>query len=66
MANVKYFGDSFLNSQGYSKAISFDPLRPTESIIIITDAIFKRNFGLKVDSGKYIKPAILYIQVWYN
>ena len=63
VANVKYLGDSFLKSQGYSSAVHFDPHRPTESVATILDAVFKRHFGLKINSGKYIRPAIFYIQV---
>lgn len=66
IANLKYVGNSFLKSQGYSKSVYFDPTRPTDSFILITDALFKRYFGLKVTSGKYVKPAVSYIQVRYK
>lgn len=66
IANLKYVGNSFLKSQGYSKSVYFDPTRPTDSFILITDAVFKRHFGLKVNSGKYVKPAVSYIQVRYH
>lgn len=55
--------NGFLKSQGYSKAAQFDPARPAESLSFLADAVFKRQFGLKVNSATYIKPAISYLQV---
>lgn len=63
MANLKYVGNSFLKAQGYSKSVYFDPARPADSIALITDSVCKRYFGLKINSGKYIRPAVTYIQV---
>jgi len=55
--------NGFLKSQGYSKAAQSDPARPAESLSFLADAVFKRQFGLKVNSATYIKPAIAYLQV---
>jgi len=55
--------NGFLKSQGYSKAAQFDSARPAESLSFLADAVFKRQFGLKVNSATYIKPAIAYLQV---
>ncbi|XP_065224081.1 uncharacterized protein LOC135848185 [Planococcus citri] len=62
IANIKYFGNSFLKAQGYSKSVYFDPTKPTDSAISIIDAITKKHFALKINSGKYIKPAVIYLQ----
>lgn len=55
--------NGFLKSQGYSKAAQFDSARPAESLSFLADAVFKRQFGLKVNSATYIKPAMAYLQV---
>ncbi|KAG8256539.1 hypothetical protein J6590_065803 [Homalodisca vitripennis] len=59
---MQFMGNGFLKAQGYSKAVMFDPTRPSESLSLLANAIFKRQFGLKVNSGVYIKPAVAYVQ----
>lgn len=60
---MQFIGNGFLKAQGYSKAVLFDPARPAESLSLLANAVFKRQFGLKVNSSTYIKPAVAYIQV---
>ncbi|XP_065213837.1 uncharacterized protein LOC135840984 [Planococcus citri] len=62
IGNIKFLGNSFLRSQGYSDSVHFDPTKPTDSAISIIDAITKKQFGLKIDSGKYIRPAVIYLK----
>ncbi|XP_054290436.1 uncharacterized protein LOC129005549 [Macrosteles quadrilineatus] len=62
LATIQFMGNGFLKAQGYSKAVLFDPARPTESLSLLANAVFKRQFGLKVNSAVYIKPAVAYIQ----
>lgn len=62
LATIQFVGNGLLKAQGYSKAALFDPQRPSESLSMMTNAIFKRQFGLKVNSATYIKPAVSYIQ----
>lgn len=63
LSTTQFIMNGFLKSQGYSKAAQFDQARPAESLSFLADAVFKRQFGLKVNSATYIKPAIAYIQV---
>lgn len=63
LSTTQFIMNGFLKSQGYSKAAQFDPARPAESLSFLADAVFKRQFGLKVNSATYIKPAIAYLQV---
>lgn len=60
---MQLMGNGFLQSQGYSKAVMFDPARPAESLSSLANAVFKRQFGLKINSEVYIKPAVTYVQV---
>ncbi|PSN58281.1 hypothetical protein C0J52_00110 [Blattella germanica] len=62
LATIQFVGNGFLKAQGYHKAALFDPARPSESLSHMINAIFKRQFGLKVNSAVYIKPAVAYIQ----
>lgn len=62
LSTTQFIMNGFLKSQGYSKAAQFDPARPAESLSFLADAVFKRQFGLKVNSATYIKPAIAYLQ----
>lgn len=62
LATIQFVGNGFLKAQGYHKAQLFDPARPAESLSHLANAVFKRQFGLKVNSGTYIKPAVSYIQ----
>ncbi|XP_075228777.1 uncharacterized protein LOC142328711 isoform X2 [Lycorma delicatula] len=62
MSTAQFVGNGFLKAQGYSKAVLFDPSRPAESLSLMVNAVFKRNFGLKINSATYIKPAVAYIQ----
>nr|XP_018909718.1 PREDICTED: uncharacterized protein LOC109038907 [Bemisia tabaci] len=62
MNTAQFIGNSFLQSQGYSKAALFDPNRPAASLSILLNAIFKRHFGLQINSGRYIKPAVAYAE----
>lgn len=63
LSTTQFIMNGFLKSQGYSKAAQFDSARPAESLSFLADAVFKRQFGLKVNSATYIKPAIAYLQV---
>lgn len=63
LATMQLMGNGFLQSQGYSKAVMFDPARPAESLSSLANAVFKRQFGLKINSEVYIKPAVTYVQV---
>lgn len=62
LATALFVGNNFLNAQGYPKATHFDPARPAESLSLLANAVFKRHFGLKVNSATYIRPAVAYIQ----
>ncbi|KAK3918719.1 Protein ZGRF1 [Frankliniella fusca] len=62
LATAQFVGNNFLKAQGYPKATHFDPARPAESLSLLANAVFKRHFGLKVNSATYIKPAVAYIQ----
>lgn len=62
LATAQFVGNNFLKAQGYPKATHFDPARPAESLSMLANAVFKRHFGLKVNSATYIKPAVAYIQ----
>lgn len=63
---MQFVGNGFLKAQGYHKGQLFDPARPAESLTHLVNAVFKRQFGLKVNSATYIRPAIAYIQVFLN
>jgi hypothetical protein len=63
LSTTQFIMNGFLKSQGYSKAAQFDPARPSESLSFLFDAVAKRQFGLKINSATYIKPAIAYLQV---
>ena len=63
---MQFVGNGFLKAQGYHKGQLFDPARPAESLSHLINAVFKRQFGLKVNSATYIKPATAYIQVFPN
>ncbi|XP_069695757.1 uncharacterized protein [Periplaneta americana] len=62
LATLQFVGNGFLKAQGYHKGQLFDSARPAESLSHLINAVFKRQFGLKVNSGTYIKPAVSYIQ----
>jgi len=62
LSTTQFIMNGFLKSQGYSKAAQFDPARPSESLSFLFDAVAKRQFGLKINSATYIKPAIAYLQ----
>ncbi|XP_050537285.1 uncharacterized protein LOC126903244 [Daktulosphaira vitifoliae] len=62
LSTTQFIMNGFLKSQGYAKAAQFDQTRPAESLSFLADAVFKRQFGLKINSATYIKPAIAYIQ----
>lgn len=66
MATAQFIGNNFLKAQGYPKATHFDPARPAESLSLLANAVFKRHFGLKVNSATYVKPAVSYIQVSFD
>jgi len=66
LATMQFVGNGFLKAQGYHKGQLFDPVRPAESLTHLVNAVFKRQFGLKVNSATYIRPAIAYIQVFLN
>jgi hypothetical protein len=63
---MQFVGNGFLKAQGYHKGQLFDPARPAESLSHLVNAVFKRQFGLKVNSATYIRPAVTYIQVFLN
>jgi len=63
---MQFVGNGFLKAQGYHKGQLFDPARPAESLTHLVNAVFKRQFGLKVNSATYIRPAIAYIQVFIS
>nr|CAD7592942.1 unnamed protein product [Timema genevievae] len=62
ISTAQFMANNFLKAQGYHKGALFDPIRPAESLSHLTNAVFKRQFGLKVNSATYIKPAVTYIQ----
>ena len=66
LATMQFVGNGFLKAQGYHKGQLFDPARPAESLTHLVNAVFKRQFGLKVNSATYIRPAIAYIQVFIS
>lgn len=66
LTTAQFVGNGFLKAQGYSKAVLFDPARPSESLSLMANAILKRNFGLKVNSATYIKPAVAYVQELFH
>ncbi|XP_012265259.2 uncharacterized protein LOC105691392 isoform X2 [Athalia rosae] len=62
LTTAQYVGNGFLKSQGYPKSVMFDPVKPAESLSRIVDAMAKRYMNMRIDSQKYIKPAIAYFQ----
>ncbi|XP_014230721.1 uncharacterized protein LOC106655049 [Trichogramma pretiosum] len=62
LATAQFIGNSFLKSQGYPKAVMFEPTRPTESLSRLINAVAKRHLNMNVDSYQYVKPAIAYVQ----
>ncbi|XP_049858899.1 uncharacterized protein LOC126353822 [Schistocerca gregaria] len=62
LTTAQFMGNGFLKAQGYPKSVMFDPARPSESLTRIVNAVFKKQFGLKIDSATYIKPAVAYLQ----
>ncbi|XP_067007809.2 uncharacterized protein [Anabrus simplex] len=62
LATAQYMGNSFLKAQGYSKAALFDPAKPGASLSRLVNAVFKRHFGVQINSATYIKPAVTYLQ----
>lgn len=66
LTTFQFIGNSFLKSQGYHKSVMFDPLKPTESIIRLVNAVAKRHLSLGIDSSTYIKPAVAYVQELVN
>ncbi|KAJ8878329.1 hypothetical protein PR048_018906 [Dryococelus australis] len=63
LGTFQMMANSFLKAQGYHKGALFDPARPADSLSHLFNAVFKRQFGLKVNSATYIKPAVAYVQV---
>ncbi|XP_046610947.1 uncharacterized protein LOC124300677 isoform X1 [Neodiprion virginianus] len=62
LTTVQYVGNGFLKSQGYPKSAMFDPAKPAESLSRLTDATAKRFLNMKIDSQKYVRPALAYVQ----
>lgn len=62
MQTAQFVGNSFLKSQGYPKSVMFEPSRPAESLSRLVNAVAMRHLNMKIDSYKYIKPAVAYIQ----
>lgn len=63
LVTFQHFVNSIIRSQGLPKSTMFDPTRPTESISALINYLVKTNFQMKVNSKKYVKPAVEYIQV---
>ncbi|XP_023289404.1 uncharacterized protein LOC105701497 [Orussus abietinus] len=66
LTTVQYVGNSFLKSQGYPKPVMFDSTRPADSLSRLINAVAKRHLNMKIDSYKYIKPAVAYFQELIN
>ncbi|XP_063232953.1 uncharacterized protein LOC134536856 [Bacillus rossius redtenbacheri] len=62
LGTFQMMANNFLKAQGYHKGALFDPARPADSLSHLANAVFKRQFGLKVNSATYIKPAVAYVQ----
>uniref|UniRef100_A0A8D9DYA6 Uncharacterized protein n=1 Tax=Cacopsylla melanoneura TaxID=428564 RepID=A0A8D9DYA6_9HEMI len=62
LSTAQMLGNNVLQSQGYPKSALLDSNRPTESTITVVNAVLKRQFGMKVDSSQYIRPAVQYLK----
>lgn len=62
LTTAQFVGNSFLKSQGFPKSALFEPTRPSESLTRMVNAGAKRYLNTNMDSAKYIKPAVAYIQ----
>ncbi|KAI5713584.1 hypothetical protein M8J76_001688 [Diaphorina citri] len=62
LSTAQMLGNNVLQSQGYPKSALLDSNRPTESTINVVNAVLKRQFGMKVDSAHYIRPAVQYLK----
>lgn len=63
LVTFQHFVNSIIRTQGFPKSTMFDPTRPTESISALINYLVKSNFQMKIDSKKYVKPAVEYTQV---
>ncbi|XP_015585363.1 uncharacterized protein LOC107263061 [Cephus cinctus] len=66
LATGQFMVNSFLKSQGFPKSVMFDPSKPADSLSRLANAVAKRHLNMKIDSSKYIKPAIAYLQELMN
>lgn len=62
LTTAQFVGNSFLNSQGFPQTTFFDASQPAESLTRIINAAATKYLDVNLDSSKYIKPAISYIQ----
>ncbi|KAL1449722.1 hypothetical protein WDU94_002202 [Cyamophila willieti] len=62
LSTAQMLGNNVLQSQGYPKSALLDSNRPTESTITVVNAVLKKQFGMKVDSSQYIRPAVQYLK----
>ncbi|KAK6622495.1 hypothetical protein RUM44_002307 [Polyplax serrata] len=61
-ATAQIVCNSFLKSQGYPKESLLNINQPAKSISSLINTVFKRQFGLQIDSSNYVEPAVGYIQ----
>ncbi|XP_074106504.1 uncharacterized protein LOC141532178 isoform X1 [Cotesia typhae] len=62
MTTAQFVVNSFLKSQGFPKSAVFDQTRPAESLTRMINAGAKRYVNMNIDSAKYIRPAVAYVQ----
>ncbi|XP_015127038.1 uncharacterized protein LOC107048401 [Diachasma alloeum] len=62
LTTAQFVGNSFLKSQGFPKSVLFDPARPSESLTRLVNAGATKYLNMNLDSAKYIKPAMAYLQ----
>ncbi|XP_008548330.1 uncharacterized protein LOC103571808 isoform X2 [Microplitis demolitor] len=62
LTTAQFVVNSFLKSQGFPKSAVFDPTKPAESLTRMINAGAKRYLNMNIDSAKYIKPAVAYVQ----
>lgn len=63
LVTFQHFVNSIIRSQGLPKSTMFDPTRPPDSISALINYLVKTNFQMKINSKKYVRPTVDYIQV---
>lgn len=58
---AKFIINNFLLGQNIPASAFFDPARPVDSITNLANYIMLKHFDQKVDSRKYVEPAVEYV-----